>query len=136
MRPIKDGRNQGRRMASFTLEDQTSSVRVVAFADAFEKAERFLTDGGALLVTATLRCQDAEHVELGLEEVVPLEGIEARRAAAVRVEIDLARHGSEAALELSRAHPESRGQGLARLRLLETGGALSWCPAACWSQPR
>ncbi|HPW56622.1 MAG TPA: DNA polymerase III subunit alpha [Thermoanaerobaculaceae bacterium] len=130
VRPIKDGRNQGRRMASFTLEDQTSSVRVVAFADAFEKAERFLTDGGALLVTATLRCQDAEHVELGLEEVVPLEGIEARRAAAVRVEIDLARHGSEAALE--RLHElilNHEGRVSLRLRLLGDGWRAELVPS-------
>ena len=46
VRPIKDGRNQGRRMASFTLEDQTGTVRVVAFPDVFERFERSLARRG------------------------------------------------------------------------------------------
>ncbi|MGV8042110.1 MAG: DNA polymerase III subunit alpha [Thermoanaerobaculaceae bacterium] len=130
VRPIKDGRNQGRRMASFTLEDQTSSVRVVAFADAFEKVERLLADGAALLVTAALRSQDAEHVELGLEEVVPLEGIESRRAAAVRVEIDLARHGDEAALEhIHELVLSHEGRVSLRLRLLGEGWRADLVPS-------
>lgn len=130
VRPIKDGRNQGRRMASFTLEDQTSSVRVVAFADAFEKVERLLVDGAALLVTAALRSQDAEHVELGLEEVVPLEGIESRRAAAVRVEIDLARHGNEAELEhIHELVLSHEGRVSLRLRLLGEGWRADLVPS-------
>jgi len=86
VRPIKEGRNQGRRMASFSLEDQSGAVRVVAFPDAFERYERALNEGTSVLVTATLRANDPEHVELGLEEVTPLEGIEARKASALRVE--------------------------------------------------
>ncbi|HPC83931.1 MAG TPA: DNA polymerase III subunit alpha [Thermoanaerobaculaceae bacterium] len=129
VRPIKDGRNQGRRMASFTLEDQTSSIRVVAFADAFERVEKLLADGAALLVTAAVRRQDAEYVELGLEEAVPLEGIESRRAAAVRVEIDLTRHGSEAELEhihdVVLAH---EGRVSLRLRLLGDGWRAELIP--------
>ncbi len=87
VRPIKEGRNQGRRMASFSLEDQSGTVRVVAFPDAFERYERALIDGTSVLVTATLRANDPEHVELGMEEVTPLEGIEARKASALRVEL-------------------------------------------------
>lgn len=130
VRPIKDGRNQGRRMASFTLEDQTASVRVVAFADAFERTERLLADGAALLVTAALRRQEGEHVELGLEEVVPLEGIESRRAAAVRIELDLARHGEEG--ELVRIHElvlGHEGRVSLRLRLLGEGWRADLVPS-------
>ena len=88
-RAIKDGRNQGKRMASFQLEDQTGSVRVVVFADSYERYERVLANGAPLLVTAQIRPGDGEHVELGLEEVTPLQGIEARKASALRVELHL-----------------------------------------------
>ena len=74
-------------MASFSLEDQSGAVRVVAFPDAFERYERILVDGSSVLVTATLRANDPDHVELGLEEATGLEGIEARKASALRVEL-------------------------------------------------
>ncbi|MFI5165559.1 MAG: DNA polymerase III subunit alpha [Thermoanaerobaculales bacterium] len=99
VRPIKEGRNQGRRLASFHLEDQSGGVRVVAFADAFERYERVITDGSALLVTAALRSGDTEHAELGLEEATPLEGIEARKASGLRVEIDLQQYSDRESLE-------------------------------------
>ena len=89
VRPIKEGRNQGKRMAAFMVEDQTGSVRAVAFADAFERLERLLADGAPLLFTAALRSSDAEHVELSVESATPLEGIEARAATALRVHLEL-----------------------------------------------
>jgi DNA polymerase III subunit alpha len=99
VRPIKDGRNQGRRMGSFMLEDQTGAVRVVAFADAFERSERQLVEGSAVLLTGSVRPGEGEHVELGLEEVVPLQGIEARKAAALQVDLDLSRHCGQEELQ-------------------------------------
>ncbi len=122
-RPIKEGRNQGRRMASFTLEDQTGTVRVVAFPDAYERFEKHLADGACLLVTATLRASDQEHVELALEEATPLEGIEARKATALRVELDLDRFADRDALEqLHELLLRHEGRMQLRLRLL--GGAF------------
>jgi DNA polymerase III alpha subunit len=88
-------------MASFSFEDQTGAVRVVAFTDAFDRCERTLAEGACVLVTASLRASDAEHVELGLEEATPLEGIEARKAAALRVELDLEHFGDSGAVECS-----------------------------------
>ena len=41
--------------------------------------------------TVEIRHEQLEHVELSLEEATPLEGIEARKAAALRVELDLSR---------------------------------------------
>ncbi|NCO68948.1 MAG: DNA polymerase III subunit alpha, partial [Acidobacteria bacterium] len=99
VRPIKEGRNQGRRIASFMLEDETGTVRVVAFADVYDQHERSLTDGAALLVEASLRSNDGDHVELSMDEAAPLEGIEARKATALLVEIDLAQFTDRAALE-------------------------------------
>jgi DNA polymerase-3 subunit alpha len=119
VRPIKDGRNRGKRMASFQVEDQTGTVRAVAFADAYTKLERLLADGSALLFTAALRPSDAEHVELGVEEATPLEGIEARKASALRILVDLERHAGEELLE--RLHAlllRHEGRMPVRLRLV------------------
>ncbi len=84
----KEGRNQGRRMAVFQLEDPADTVRVVAFPDVFETYERLLDDGAPVMVVASLK-GDGDHVELMAEEVVNLEGIDSRRAAALRVALDL-----------------------------------------------
>jgi DNA polymerase-3 subunit alpha len=120
IRPIKEGRNKGRRMAAFQLEDQTGSVRVVAFADAFERYERITVEGSAILAVASLRAGDVEHVELGLEEATPLEGIEARKASGLRVELDLARCGDREFLE--RLHGVIlRHEGRLQLRLRLVG---------------
>jgi DNA polymerase-3 subunit alpha len=124
VRPIKEGRNQGRRMAAFSLEDQTGSVRTVAFPEAFERYEKILADGKAVLTTATMRTSDGEHVELAVEEATPLEGIEARRATALRVEVDLSRHAQEEVLEpLRDLVLRHEGKVPLRLRLVGEG----WC---------
>jgi DNA polymerase-3 subunit alpha len=87
--PIKrDGPNHGRRMAVWELEDATASVRVVAFPDAFERAERALADGEPVLVVASIK-GDGDHVELSAEEVARLEGVAAKRAAALRIVVQL-----------------------------------------------
>jgi DNA polymerase-3 subunit alpha len=99
VRATKEGRNQGKRMASLNVEDQTGSVRAVAFSDVYEKYERLLADGAAVLVTASLRAADGEHVELRVEQVARLEGIEGRRASALRIELDLAVHGDQETLD-------------------------------------
>ena len=98
-RSTKEWRNQGKRMASFNIEDQTGSVRAVAFSDVYEKYDRLLMDGAAVLVTASLRASDGEHVELRVEQASRLEGIEGRRASAVRIELDLASHGDQETLD-------------------------------------
>ncbi len=124
VRPIKEGRNQGRRMASFSLEDRSGAVRVVAFADAFDRYERTLAEGTSVLVTAELRASDADHVELGLEEVTPLEGIEARKASALRVEVHLERLPDRDAVE--RLHElVLRHEGRMQLRMRLVGPTWS-----------
>ncbi|MEW6335847.1 MAG: DNA polymerase III subunit alpha [Acidobacteriota bacterium] len=128
-RQIKEGRNQGRRMSSFTLEDQTGAVRAVAFPDAFAKLEGVLSDGAAVLVTATLRSADSEHVELSVEEATPLEGIEARRASALRILLDVEHHTSPETLE--RLHAlllRHEGRTSVRLRLVGRGWRLDLTP--------
>ncbi len=121
VRPIREGRNQGRRMAALNLEDQTGSVRAVAFPEVFERYEKTLVEGKAVLATTTMRASDGEHVELAIEEVTPLEGIEARRAMALRVEMDLSRHAQSEVLECLR-DLVLRHEGKVPLRLRLVGG--------------
>ena len=94
--PIKkEGRNQGRRMAVFQLEDASGAVRAVAFPDTFEGHENLIEDGAALLVTATLK-GDGDHVELMVEEVADLVGMDSKRAAGLRIVVDLEKMTEEA----------------------------------------
>jgi DNA polymerase-3 subunit alpha len=86
----KEGRNQGRRMAVWQLEDPSGSVRAVAFPDVFERYERLLADGTAVLVMASLK-GDGDHVELTVDEVASLDHVDSQRAAALRVVLDLDR---------------------------------------------
>jgi len=84
----KEGPNHGRRMATFHLEDPTGSVRVVVFPDTFDAVHTLLEDDRPVLVTASPK-GDGDHVELTAHEVVALEGIELRRASAMKIIVDL-----------------------------------------------
>jgi len=84
----KQGPNQGRTMAVWQLEDASGTVRVVAFPDTFERYQRLIEDGAAVVVVAAMK-GEGDHVELTADEVASLDGIDARRAAALRVVVDL-----------------------------------------------
>jgi DNA polymerase-3 subunit alpha len=119
--PIKrEGPNHGRRMGVWELEDSTGSVRVVAFPDAFDRAERALVDGSPVLVVASIK-GEGDHVELSAEEVSSLDGLAERRASALRVVVDLD-EADEASLEELREflldHP---GELSVRFELLRRG---------------
>jgi DNA polymerase III alpha subunit len=91
----------------------------VVFPDAYDRYEKSVVDGASVLATATLRTTDAEHVELALEELTPLEGIEARRATALRVELDLERFADRETLEqLHELFLRHEGRIQLRLRLM------------------
>ena len=119
--PIKkEGPNQGRSMAVFQIEDVTGSVRVVVFPDAFDRHGRVLEDGLPILLTATLR-GEGEHVELSAEEVVPLDDVDSRRAAALRVVVDLDRVDEETLEEVRELLLERPGEMPVRFELLRRG---------------
>ncbi|MGD8441500.1 MAG: DNA polymerase III subunit alpha, partial [Holophagae bacterium] len=84
----KEGRNQGRRMAVFLLEDATGSVRVVAFPDTFDVSERVLEDNAPVLVSATLK-GEGDHVELMADEIADLDELDRKKAAGLRIVLDL-----------------------------------------------
>lgn len=116
----KEGRNQGRRMGVFRLEDAAGVVRVVAFPDVFETYERLLEEGEPVLVQATVR-GEGEHVELMADEVVSLKGIDSRRAAALRVVLDLDRVDEERLEAIREYLLEHPGDMPVRFELLRRG---------------
>ncbi len=119
--PIKkQGPNQGRKMATFFLADPTGSVRVVVFPDTFDAAKRVLKNDVPVLVTAVPK-GDGDNVELTADEVVPLDGIELRRAAALKIVVDL-EQADEAKLEqLRELLLEHRGELPVRFELVRPG---------------
>jgi DNA polymerase-3 subunit alpha len=52
---IKKGPNEGKIMAKFILDDQAGSVEVVVFSDLYSKYVKWLDNGVAVLVTATVK---------------------------------------------------------------------------------
>lgn len=52
---IKKGPNEGKLMAKFVLDDQAGSVDVVVFSDLYAKTMKWLDNGVAVLVTATVK---------------------------------------------------------------------------------
>jgi DNA polymerase-3 subunit alpha len=52
---IKKGPNEGKLMAKFVLDDQYGSVDVVVFSDLYAKYERWLDNGIAVLLTASVK---------------------------------------------------------------------------------
>jgi len=119
--PIKrGGRNQGRRLAVFELEDQTGSVRVVVFPDQLDRCERVLVDDAAVLLTATLK-GEGEHVELMAEDVEPLDDIGSRRASGVLVELRLDEVDQESLEELRELLLDHPGDLPVRFELVRPG---------------
>jgi len=116
----RDGKNQGRQMAVFQLEDPTGAVRVVVFPDTFEKSKSLLTEDEPLLVVANLK-GDGDHVELLADEMASLTGVEAGRASGLKIVLDLEhvdREGLEEVREYLLEHP---GDLPVRFELVRTG---------------
>jgi DNA polymerase-3 subunit alpha len=116
----KEGRNQGRRLGVFQLEDAAGVVRVVAFPDVFETYETLLANGKPVLVVATVK-GEGDHVELMADEIVALEGIDSRRAAALRVVLDLDQVDEERLEAIREYLLEHPGDMPVRFELLRPG---------------
>jgi hypothetical protein len=93
---------------------------VVAFPDVFETYERLLEEGEPVLVQATVR-GEGEHVELMADEIVALKGIDSRRAAALRVVLDLDRVDEECLEAIREYLLEHPGDLPVRFELLRRG---------------
>jgi len=129
----KGGANQGRRMASFQLEDPSGIVRCVAFPDAFDQIHGVLEEGRPVLVTGTPK-GDGDHVELTVEDMTFLEGIELRDAAALRIILDLDTVDEALLEELRELLLEHSGKLGVRFELLRKGSfraRMSAPPVLC-----
>ena len=71
---IKSGKNAGRLMARFVLEDLDGRVAIAVFADQLQRFGHLLHEDAALLVRGTIRERGAEP-EMNVEEIRSLEGI-------------------------------------------------------------
>jgi DNA polymerase-3 subunit alpha len=83
---IKSGPNAGRLMGRFVLEDLEGSVPVAVFADTFERCGHLLEEESIVLIKASVR-ERGSQVELGVEEVTPLD--EVNRQAVAQLAVDL-----------------------------------------------
>jgi DNA polymerase-3 subunit alpha len=83
---IKSGPNAGRLMGRFGLEDLEGSVPVAVFADTFERYGHLLEEGAIVLIKASVR-ERGSHVELGVEEVTPLDEVNRQAVTSVAVEL-------------------------------------------------
>ena len=119
--PIKkEGRNQGRKMASFQLEDASDSVRVVVFPDTYDAIGSKLEDGVIVLLTGELR-GDGDHVEMAADQLVLMDRVEQERATALRVVLDLAHASRERFEDLREYLLEHPGEMPVRFELRRRG---------------
>jgi len=89
---IKSGRNAGKYMARFILEDLDGAIPVAAFSNQLEKFGKFLEDDAIVLIKGLVR-EGGRDPELTIEAVTPLE--ELRRQAVERLDVVLERDFSE-----------------------------------------
>lgn len=119
-RTRQESRQPGRQWASFRLEDASGSARVLLFPDSWQKCGSVLEPDRPVLVTGALRGPEDE-VEIVADEVVPLEGIERRRAAAINIVLVLDEFGEEALRELREVLLEHPGEVPVHFELVRRG---------------
>ncbi|MDH3254755.1 MAG: DNA polymerase III subunit alpha, partial [Acidobacteriota bacterium] len=91
---IRGGRNAGRMMGRFVLEDIQGSVSVTLFADQLQKFASILENEAVVLVRGTLRERGSDK-ELAAEEIVALEDVEKKSPEFVELVMDREFSGSE-----------------------------------------
>ena len=84
-------RNGAGRMASFVLEDRSSSLKVVAFKDVFVKCEKVLKSGQPLLVSGRLRVEgegENQVPEMVMDSAVTLASLRVRETSEMCLRLD------------------------------------------------
>jgi DNA polymerase-3 subunit alpha len=84
---IKSGRNEGRMMGRFVLEDLTGSLPAILFADHYEQFGHQLEDEAVVVLKGIVRDRQGE-LELTVDEIVPLKKAARRLLRSVDVEVD------------------------------------------------
>lgn len=123
---IKSGPNAGRMMGSFVLEDLEGGLPVTVFADQLASYGSMLEEDRIVLVKGEMRARNGDR-ELRLEEIVPLEALEARQVTSLEVELDPALP-TETLLRLRDLLAEHAGPVPVRLLLALPEGALRITP--------
>jgi len=105
-RVIQRGRNEGKRMARFRLEDYHGAIDAVMFSDAFTKYRELLTENRVLFAVGDVDASRDEH-SVRVSDVY--EPADAPRALAGEVHLELGPDADVAALaELVREHRGDR----------------------------
>jgi len=117
----KNGPNHGRRMGIFTLEDATASIRSVLFPDAFAMVESLVSQQDVPVLVMADLSGDGDTVELRVNEVVTLDRVEAQRAAALRIVLDLDSVDEEMLGQLKEFVLENAGELAVRFVLVRKG---------------
>ncbi len=84
---IKSGRNAGRFMGRFVLEDLYGGVPVMLFANQLQQFGHLLEDEAVVIVKGQVRSRGSE-LELSVDEIVPLKELTSHRPIAVEVWLD------------------------------------------------
>mgnify|MGYP000922321055 CR=1 FL=1 len=104
---IKNGRrNQGRKMAHITIEDETGTCGVVCFPDLFEPNQQLLQPDQIFFIQGKMNAQKDE-VELIADEIIPVE--RAIEKLSVRVVLSLKNKTEEDLLQLKNIFQEHKG---------------------------
>ncbi|MGH9379650.1 MAG: DNA polymerase III subunit alpha [Thermoanaerobaculia bacterium] len=123
---IKSGPNAGRLMGSFVLEDLEGTLPVTVFSDQLASYGSLLEEDRIVVVKGEMRARNGDR-ELRLEEIVPLEALEARQVTAVDVDLDPSL-SAETLLRLRDLLAEYAGPVPVRLCLALPEGALRIAP--------
>ncbi len=123
---IKSGKNAGRLMGRFVLEDLTGSVPAILFADPYQQYGHLLEDE-AVVVLKGMPQERGSELEVTVDEIVPLKKAVRRLLRSVDVEVD-AGLGTRELLELRDLLIEHAGETPLRLQIRLPGRRVRVAP--------
>jgi DNA polymerase-3 subunit alpha len=124
-RPVKSGKNEGRKMAYLTLEDMSGNCPFVCFPDIYEKQSEFLVQDEVIFVKGKMN--NKEETEVVIDEVIPIE--KAIATLAQRILLRLAPKSEDVIYEVRKLC--GKYQGKCRLQLeVQSGDQIAVIDAA------
>jgi DNA polymerase-3 subunit alpha len=123
---IRGGRNAGRMMGRFVLEDTEGSVPVAVFSDQLQKFEPYLRDETIVLVKGLLR-ERGSQFEIAAEEIAPLEEVTEPRLVSLDLNLEQQLSNSEL-LALRDALIERHGSTPIRIKMTVDQGRVLITP--------
>ena len=117
---VKSGKNQGRKMLRFTLEDLEGSCPALCFSDTFEALGDLLVLNQQVFVTGEVD-KSGPDVGLKVTNAIPLAEVGASFTTSVLVRVDPARHPKAALVELKELLRTHRGEVPVFLEVVRNG---------------